>query len=300
VPYYIVLAAIAFFIKKKEKLNFDGIQRNYAIAYAFAMILIIFSIMLSQLFLFENFANLGTKTLLLVNTCLYGITFFGLLYGGLKYTQKNSELEYQKFYNSNLAYLLDELRVYKHGNDNFIASLVGYVEQEDYAALKTYLEEYANTNLNIKFLSNDMLRRIKNAGVFGVLLHKMTIMNEKQIEYKLTVNGAFENININMRDFCEGLGILLDNAIEAAAESEEKTIKIVFTNDERNLSVEIENSVKEKPDLSKMFHKGWSSRGEGRGIGLWRLKQIIDKYLNAGLNTEYYNHYLRQTLMIGK
>ncbi|MBW4872927.1 MAG: GHKL domain-containing protein, partial [Paeniclostridium sp.] len=44
----------------------------------------------------------------------------------------------------------------------------------------------------------------------------------------------------------------------------------------------VSNTYKEKiEDISNLFKDGYSSKGEGRGIGLSNLKEILNNYENA-------------------
>ena len=66
-------------------------------------------------------------------------------------------------------------------------------------------------------------------------------------------------IKIKIYDFARILGILLDNAIEASEECEEKIINITFRNDAKNNMqlIIIENTYNNKDiDTEKIFEKG--------------------------------------------
>jgi two-component system sensor histidine kinase AgrC len=299
IPYYMILFLVSFYITNKVRFDFPDSPTRLLVIYSASMILILFSVMLAQLFLFKNYASMGTTTLLLLNTVLYSITFIGFLYGVTKFIHKSYEIESQKFYNSNLEVLIDELRVIKHGTDNMMASILGFVDSGEYNQLKEFVMDYSNNSSN-GLLNNTMLSKIKSAGVKGILINKFIKMDEGKLKYRLVVEGEVENINMKMLHFCEALGILLDNAIDGALESSEKRIKLIFTDSAHALSVEVVNSVGLKPNLTKMFQKNWSTRGEGRGIGLWRLRKIVDKTQKALLNTEFKNNELKQVLIIAK
>ncbi len=100
-------------------------------------------------------------------------------------------------------------------------------------------------------------------------------------------------------EFSRILGILLDNAIEAARECEEKMVRVEIRKDSRrNRQVlVIENTyLKEKIDFEHMFEKGVSSKEHNTGLGLWEVNKILKKYPNANLNTFHDEHFFTQTL----
>ena len=86
-------------------------------------------------------------------------------------------------------------------------------------------------------------------------------------------------IGVDSYDFCVILGILLDNAIEAAKESDEKIVNVKFQRNKKNNKVVIvENSYKDKDiDITKIFEKGYSTKPESpdHGLGLWNVKRIL-------------------------
>ena len=126
---------------------------------------------------------------------------------------------------------------------------------------------------------------LKNSLSMEVLLKEKILMNiEVMIDLK--------EIKISAYEFCRILGILLDNAIEAAKECEEKVINVRFIKDfkvNRELVI-IENSYK-KVDLNieKIFEKGYSTKKEEKdnhGLGLWTVRKILNQTDNLSLFTK--------------
>ena len=76
------------------------------------------------------------------------------------------------------------------------------------------------------------------------------------------------------------LGILLDNAIEASINSEEKIVNVIFINEfgtNTNI-IEIENSYLEKNiDMKKIFDKNFTTKetSKNSGLGLWKVSEIV-------------------------
>lgn len=100
-----------------------------------------------------------------------------------------------------------------------------------------------------------------------------------------------KELNITTYDLCRILGILLDNAIEAAKECEEKIINVRFIKDlkvDRKLII-IENSYNEMDiDLDKIYEKGYTSKedkSQAHGLGLWTVRKMLSKSTNLNLFT---------------
>lgn len=95
-------------------------------------------------------------------------------------------------------------------------------------------------------------------------------------------------LNMKIYDFARILGILLDNAIEASKECDEKIINITFRTDTKNNKqlIIIENTYKNKDvDTKNIFEKGISGKQNHSGLGLWEVQNIIKKNNNVNLFT---------------
>lgn len=96
-------------------------------------------------------------------------------------------------------------------------------------------------------------------------------------------------------------GILMDNAIEASSECEEKIINVIIRKDyrsERQLLI-IENTYMQKDvDTEKIYEKGFSSKPHNTGLGLWEVRQILKKHNNLNLFTSKDDKFFKQQLEI--
>ena len=106
-------------------------------------------------------------------------------------------------------------------------------------------------------------------------------------------------LKMKIYEFARILGILLDNAIEASNECNEKIINITFRNDTKNNRqlITIENTYKNKDiDMEKIFEKGISEKRNHTGLGLWEVRKIIKKNNNANLFTSKTDRFFSQQL----
>ena len=102
-------------------------------------------------------------------------------------------------------------------------------------------------------------------------------------------------------DFSRMIGILIDNAIEAAASTNPKIVKMIFRNSTQSCTqiVKIENTYSNKTiDINKIFKKGISEKKNHSGIGLWEVSQILKRNNNIKLITDPNKKYFCQTLEI--
>ena len=102
-------------------------------------------------------------------------------------------------------------------------------------------------------------------------------------------------------EFARILGILLDNAIDAASECDEKVLNIVFRTEDKNNRniISIENTYKDKDvNIEQIFNKGVSGKENHTGLGLWEIRQILKKNNNVNLYTTKNENYFSQQLEI--
>ncbi|HEO7403392.1 TPA: GHKL domain-containing protein [Streptococcus agalactiae] len=87
--------------------------------------------------------------------------------------------------------------------------------------------------------------------------------------------------------------------IEVSLETDEpKDSHVLFYIKHKQIFI-IENSiVEERIDASRLFGYGASSKGEDRGLGLYNVMKVIDRYPNASISTNSEQHTFRQGLEI--
>ena len=117
------------------------------------------------------------------------------------------------------------------------------------------------------------------------------------IYYLLDLN----DLHMKIYEFGRILGILLDNAIQAAEHSTEKIINISFRKDSlnnRNI-ISVENSYANKNiDIDKIFEKGITEKENHSGLGLWEVRKILSKNNNVNLHTTKTDALFKQQLEI--
>lgn len=214
-------------------------------------------------------------------------------------TQK--QLENSEAYNKSLSILHDNIRCFKHDFDNIVATIGGYVKTDDMEGLKKYyyqLEDDCQRVNNIATLSPEI---INNPGVYSILSSKYHKADEKNIKINLEFFLDLNTLNMKIYEFTRMFGILLDNAIEATSECEEKLINIKFRNEpnkNRQLVI-VENTFNDKNlNIDDIFQKGVSGKENHTGLGLWEVRKILKKNNNLNLYTKKDNNLFIQQLEI--
>ncbi|MEI3435863.1 MAG: GHKL domain-containing protein [Clostridia bacterium] len=219
----------------------------------------------------------------------------------MKLVTTTKKLESAEEYNKTLHILHDSVRGFKHDFDNIVTTIGGYIKTNDMDGLKSYysqLEEDCTKVNNLYVLDPDI---INNPGVYNLITAKYNEALEKGIKVNLTVLLDLNDLHMKIYEFARILGILLDNAIEAASECDEKILNIVFRNESKNNRniILIENTYKDKDvDIEQIFNKGVSGKQNHTGLGLWEIRQILKKNNNVNLYTNKNEKYFSQQLEI--
>lgn len=241
----------------------------------------------------------GLKLITILSLFIY---FFISMYSLIrtnKLEQTKQDLETEKLYNKTLILLHDNIRCFKHDFNNIVQAIGGYIALNDIDGLKDYyknlLEDCKQTN-NLNILNPET---INNPSIYSLLTNKYYLASEKGIKMTFNIFTDLQKINFNIYEFTRILGILLDNAIEAAQETDEKLIEIEFRNDKQKQLFIIENSCKDNNiSTTQIFEKGYSTKENNSGIGLWKVHNILSKNTNLDLFTTVQNNKFRQQLEV--
>ena len=280
--------------------NLDKKSKSLIIAnLVFGLIYIVIEIFITMKYLnilpltftFANFAML----LLYFIITLYSISKI------IKLKTATTQLESAEEYNKTLHILHDNVRGFKHDFDNIVTTIGGYINTDDMEGLKKYyvqLEQDCERVNNLYILNPDS---INNPGIYNLLTSKYHEATEKGIDVNIYFLLDLNDLHMKIYEFARILGILLDNAIEAAEKSKEKLINISFRKDERNNRnlILIENSYANKDvDTEEIFNKGFTEKENHTGIGLWEVRKILSKNNNINLFTSKTDDLFKQQLEI--
>ena len=308
-PFSLIMYLLLFFIifiLKQNKINInlhDAFDNKTKLLIVLNIILsVIYIIMQSiQAYKYTNILPLQYTFINFVYLLVYFSLSFCLICKLTKLVTTTQKLESAEAYNKTLHILHDSVRGFKHDFDNIVTTIGGYIQTNDMEGLKTYYSQLQNDcqKANNLYLLNPDI--INNPGVYNLLTSKYNKAIDKNIKVNLTFLLDLNKLHMNIYEFARILGILLDNAIDAASECKEKILNITFRNEDKNHRniIQIENTYKDKNvDLNNIFNKGVSGKKEHTGLGLWEIKQFLKKNNNINLYTSKTDKYFSQQLEI--
>lgn len=172
------------------------------------------------------------------------------------------------------------LRAIVHEFKNQLHVLLGLLQLEEYEEAKDYILEIQK----IKTHRTQKFDNIRDPYVRAMLISRAIMAEEKQVKMELTeVSSLMESHDcIDENDLITILGNLIENAFEACSIShqKEKLVKVHLEEDKQKIQIQISDNgeaIDEKLK-SHLLELGVSSKGEGRGHGLYLVKKRIDIY----------------------
>ena len=204
-----------------------------------------------------------------------------------------------KLCNKTILNMYDETRAFKHDFHNIIQAIGGYVITNDIDGLNKYYKQISNDCKITNNLSKLNPELINNPAIYNILADKYYIAHNNNIQINLDVMLDLNSLNMKIYELTRILGILLDNAIEASKECNEKNINISFKQDKYKQLLIIENTYNNKQIcIDKIFEKDYTTKPHNSGLGLWEVRKILNKNNNLNLYTSKNNDYFSQQLEI--
>lgn len=216
--------------------------------------------------------------------------------------QRELQLRNMSDYSQHIEELYNELRSFRHDYINILRSLKLGIDTHDLPAIEQIYNQVIKDSgqaLNQSKYDLGRLSNIHNDALKSVLSAKFLEAQSKGIEIGLEVPQEIKPQGMELLDFITIVSILADNAIEAAVETSHPVVSFAFLEQEGRQIFIVENTIKEFSIHSdNIFKKGFSTKGENRGLGLSNVQNIISHYPNVSLRTTSHNHSFRQELEI--
>ena len=302
---YFIIYILNLIIKRnKISLKLSDTFSKKGNLHLFLNIILAVSIIGVQFYLLAFYTNTLPITIIVLSSFLLTLFFFISINNIIRITKfeiATIELQQSKEYTKTLEFLYDSIKAFKHDFNNIIQTIGGYANTNDIEGLKSYYNDLFIDCQKINELSTLNPNVFNNPGVYCLLTTKYKKAEMCGIKIHIDFFLNLDSLNMKIYEFTRILGILLDNAIEASTTCDNKVINIIFnTKPNTNMQyVLIENTYSEKDlDTEKIFEKGYSSKPKNTGLGLWEVRQILNKNTNLNLFTSKDEAFFRQQLEI--
>lgn len=207
-----------------------------------------------------------------------GITVgsIAILHNRAEYTKLMEEL-------SGTRYLVDSMRANNHDFTNKLHVILGLIQMEMYDDASAYIQ-------NITMVQRENISKVMNAvgepAVAALLIGKIARASELNVDFVLREGCYYSSADMNLPSemLITVIGNLVDNAFDAMNESpdykehRELMFGIYSRPDAVLITVDDTGSGIREQDMEFIFENGYSTKGEGRGTGLYQVKTMVENF----------------------
>lgn len=198
--------------------------------------------------------------------------------------RRKAELHRQEIlesYIANLERMIDETRAFRHDYKNILSTMAGFIRENQMDELREFFYKQIKLpegNAGEQQEAWKYLKNIYPMELKGFLYEKILMMLTRDIRIQVQ---SSQNVNVTYRDMealIRLLGIFIDNAVEEAETFPDGEVEITIIKTEMGILFCIENNYQGNIKVSQITEKGYSTKGEGRGLGLYLAQEILKEH----------------------
>ena len=174
---------------------------------------------------------------------------------------------------------MGKVKANEHEYKNHLNTIWSIAQISSPEEVKSKIKEYMSSIVDDSE-EFSMLVDVENTIVKAVLYNKGQRAEKLDVKYNYRVNSNLKDISLDNSELTVVLSNLLNNAIEATSIIDKKEIEVDISEDNRSYIINVRNYTEglKAESLSNIFKMGYSTKGEGRGYGLYNVKQIVEKH----------------------
>lgn len=221
-----------------------------------------------------------------------------------KYNQLLTKYDMMSKYTREFEDTIDEMELDNHEKKNQLAMLRSYIEGNNKKQSLKLLSEMTNEKIKKDGKVLLELRNIPKGGIKGLLYYKIMIAEQKHIKVVVQVSKKCTKMlktlaEEKVKALSRLIGVYFDNAIEAAEKSKKKIVSIEIYSIKDNLELVISNTIEDlNIKLEDIAKKGFSTKGKGRGKGVYLVNKLVAKHDWLSCKTQIINDYYIQYVEI--
>jgi len=216
--------------------------------------------------------------------------------------RKRLEQEALQNYMDEIERQYTAMRMFKHDYINILSSFESYFEEKDYDRLAEYYYSKVKRTSD-SLLTHDFklekLNKLKILELKSIFANKLMLAQSLNIEFTFELTDEIMYVGVETVVLVRMIGILLDNAIESVAELGHGKIEIALFKNGRTVTLIVQNDcVADIPKLHQLKQAGFSTKGDGRGLGLDILSNFVRGAPNLTLETTIEHGKFMQRIII--
>ena len=204
--------------------------------------------------------------------------------GQVEEEKRKAEIRRQEIlesYIGNLEQMVDEMRAFQHDYKNILSSMAGFIRENQIDELRDFFYTKIKLPTGDRNEQREAWKYLKNIHPMelkGFLYEKLLVILARNLRIQVHIS---ENIDVkysDMEDLIRIVGIYIDNAVEEAEKIENGEVAITIIETHKGILFCVENDFAIRPDIAKMVQKGYSTKGQERGFGLYWSEKILEKH----------------------
>jgi len=199
--------------------------------------------------------------------------------------------------------VLEEYRVVTHEHKNQLLIIRGMLENRD-KDLNDYVDNLLEKREGIKYKWIGQLNHLPLSGLKGLINYKILEMESLKLNKVITISNEvskikLEKLTIKQKDdLYSMIGVYLDNAIQAAKDSENKEISLEIYKEKKEIVIILANTYSGKIEIEKLDNYGYTTKGKKHGVGLHIVKNILQNETIFNSNRYILDNYFVQELRV--
>lgn len=295
---------LANILKEKYKMVLKKTDENSIVPLVIMVVLIL--VCIGSLFYKIDSLSWKLNNSFLLNAIIIIImSYIGIITIIQRLNYENIDKQYRDLakYSETNSELLEEYSALNHEYKNQLIIIRGMLEDNE-KEVYDYVKSLINKKSKIKFKWIKELNNISFQGLKSFMNYKILEMVNEGIKVNVTISKEckeyqLDKLATNDKDkIYSVVGVFLDNAREAAKESENKEVSLEAYICDAKIYIEIANTYNGEINLQKINNYGYTSKGNGHGTGLYMVNNIIKKANFLEHVTEIKNKYFIQKLII--
>lgn len=278
---FVVVATLIVIILVKNKLPANEIKKRILSKerYSFIVVIICSVVVIYTVISFVGNSNMSFSEYFYVISCaiIIVLSFY-------KLNQYRYEAKLRAEYSDVYGEVLQQIRERQHKFTNQLNAI--YALHQIYKTYDELVEKQAEKTDELrKYIMPNNVIILRNPIVIAHVYQKICEAADQEIPLETVFDCDIGELDIPDIYLVEMIGTLFDNAMEnILSESEEGKPKgrmyLGITRKEDKIAIAVENEHDYIPFSvwGQFFERGYSTKGEGRGLGLHHLKRLIDKY----------------------
>lgn len=171
----------------------------------------------------------------------------------------------------------EALRAQSHEFMNKMHVVLGLTHMKQYEELQKYVSSMVSEH---QYEIGGVMKRIKSPVFAGFLLGKLSYAREKNIKLIISEDSYLPEIYDESitHELITIVGNLIDNALEAVIHCQKKQVEVGIQY-QNALTITVQDTGKgiEEDAVDALFTKGYSTKGDNRGYGLYLVKESIQR-----------------------